>query len=399
MLSTKDIELGLLDKQFCLFYQPKLSLASNRIHGSEALIRWRLADGAIVPPSEFIPLAAQSFLIREISDYIVTELFAELPALHKAGLTPVSFNLTARDFQDEKLTRRLLAAFDAGEVAPAQIEIEITEGDALDDDEIVLHNVRDLRAAGVGLAMDDYGVGYSSVDTLSRWPFSCIKIDQGLIRRMLASDKNARIVLSAIRMAHELNLDVVAEGVEADSQLRFLLEAGCRKVQGYLISKPLSLDEVAGLDSAADIPSQLPVGEIHMAIIDQIQWRKHLISKTLKLATLPSDAPEREHAYMDAISDTNHRCMLLRWYRNGGRVFSHLPNYAGIGAALEFMNDIGTEIMERIRAGETLEDLQELIGALQQGSIDMLDALTTMEDSVLSTLYSDARRDRERLPG
>lgn len=178
MITVRDIEAGLAQHQFCLYYQPKYSLAGNRIEGSEALIRWRQPDDTLRQPGEFIPLASRSRLIRKISAYIVEELLAALPLLAPAGFTPASFNLTAGDFEDSILTGRLLEALAAHEVAPGQVEVELFEDSLLAHSETVLANVQQLCDGGIGMAMDDYGIGYSSVDTLSKWPFSTIRIDQ-----------------------------------------------------------------------------------------------------------------------------------------------------------------------------------------------------------------------------
>lgn len=388
MITVQDIEVGLTQHQFCLYYQPKYSLAGNRIDGSEALIRWRQPDGTLRLPGEFIALASRSALIRKISAYIVEELLTDLSLLMPPGFTPVSCNLTAADFEDGLLTGRLLDALAALEVAPGQVEVELTEGDALSCSDTVLANVQRLRDGGVGLAMDDYGIGYSSVDTLSKWPFSTIKIDQGLIGRMLVSDKSARIVHSAIRLAHELDIDTVAEGVETEAQLRFLLEAGCGKVQGYLISRPLPLTDLATLDPAGGQGRSLPIGQIHMAIVDHIQWRKQLVQYAITMANLPADAPERQSQMPSCTA--GHNCMMVRWYRGDGHAFERMPGYRGIGFALADMAKVSQQLVAGIRAGARPDDVANLIGEIQLISLGMLDVLLTLETSTMAGLDQQA---------
>jgi hypothetical protein len=160
----------------------------------------------------------------------------------------------------------------------------------------VLSNIRALSDAGVGLAMDDYGIGYSSMDTLSQWPFTTIKLDQGIVERMLDSSKNATIVRSSIRLAHELGLEVVAEGVETLPQHDFLVEAGCRIAQGYLLSRPLPLDEFKAFCAHPSRCRGLPVGLVHMAIVDHVQWRREMASYAIQRSGLPSDSPLRPSA-------------------------------------------------------------------------------------------------------
>lgn len=384
MITVQDIEAGLAQHQFCLYYQPKYSLAGNRIEGSEALIRWRQPDDTLRQPGEFIALASRSGLIRKISAYIVEELLAALPLLAPAGFTPASFNLTAGDFEDGLLTGRLLAALAAHEVAPGQVEVELTEDSVLAYSDTMLANVQQLCDGGIGLAMDDYGIGYSSVDTLSKWPFSTIKIDQGLIGRMLVSDKSARIVHSAIRMAHELDIDSVAEGVETEAQLRFLLEAGCGKVQGYLISRPLPLADLATLGLGGVQSRSLPVGQIHMAIVDHIQWRKQLVQYAITMANLPADAPERQSQMPFCMA--GHNCLLVRWYHGDGQVFERMPGFSRIGVALVDMAKVSQQLVAGIHAGAGPNDIADLIGEIQQISQDMLDVLTTLETNTMAGL-------------
>lgn len=382
MITIRDIEAGLTQHQFCLYYQPKYSLAGNRIEGSEALIRWRQPDGTLRQPGEFIVLASRSALIKKISAYVVEELLNDLPLLAPTGFTPVSFNLTAGDFEDGLLTGRLLDALAKHEVEPDQVEVELTENSALTCSDTVLVNVKQLRDGGIGLAMDDYGIGYSSVDTLSKWPFSTIKIDQGLIGRMLVCDKSARIVHSALRMAHELDIDTVAEGVETEAQLRFLLEAGCRKVQGYLISKPLPLADLAILNLGDGKSRSLPIGQIQMALVDHIQWRKQLVQYAITMANLPADAPERQSQMPFCMA--GHNCLLVRWYCGNGQVFERMPGFRAIGVALADMAEVSQQLVDGIRAGAGPADIEDLIGKVQLISLDMLDVLTTLETNTMA---------------
>lgn len=388
MITLQDIEAGLAQHQFCLYFQPKYSLVGNRIEGSEALIRWRQPDGSVRQPGEFIALASQSGLMRKISAYIVEELLADLPLLAPASLTPASFNLTAGDFEDGLLTGRLLAALAAHEVEPGQIEVELTEESVLAYNDTVLANVQQLCDGGISLAMDDYGIGYSSADTLSKWPFSAIKIDQGLISRMLVSEKSARIVRSAIRMAHELDIDSVAEGVETEAQLRFLLEAGCGKVQGYLISMPLPLADLATLALGGGQNSRLPVGQIHLAIVDHIQWRKQLVQYAITLANLPADAPERQSQMPFCMA--GHNCLLVRWYHGDGQVFKRMPGYSRIGIALDDMAKVSQQLVAGIHAGAGSHCIAGMISEIHQISLDMLAVLTTLETDTMAGLYQDS---------
>jgi EAL domain-containing protein (putative c-di-GMP-specific phosphodiesterase class I) len=185
MITSKEIQQGLARHEFSAFYQPKFAVDTAQIAGSEALLRWLRPDGSVVFPAAFIGEAERSSLISEISAYLVDLLMQDMEILQREQFTPVSFNASTHDFKDDTLVRKLLTAIAEHKIEPNQVEVEITEHAALSGQKPVLDNMFRLREAGLGLAMDDYGLAYSSADTLSKWPFSAMKIDQGLIARML----------------------------------------------------------------------------------------------------------------------------------------------------------------------------------------------------------------------
>jgi EAL domain-containing protein (putative c-di-GMP-specific phosphodiesterase class I) len=231
-ITGDDVAAALRKREFVLHYQPKSSLFTNRIVGAEALARWPRPDGSVLRPASFMGGAERCGLLGELSLQLLPQLVHDLVA---GGLDTdlcVSFNVTAQDFHDDDLNNAIFDAIAGQHLAPSCLELEITETQALGAGVHVLERVDALGAAGVGLAMDDYGVGYSNIDTLSLWPFTTIKLDQGIVARMLGSRKNATIVRSSIRLGHELGLNVVAEGVETKQQHDFLVEAGCELMQG-----------------------------------------------------------------------------------------------------------------------------------------------------------------------
>ncbi|WP_267873375.1 EAL domain-containing protein [Massilia sp. KIM] len=385
MVSARDIEAGMANQEFCLFYQPKYSLRHSGVAGSEALLRWRRADGSMLPPAEFIPVAERAGLLPRLTSHIVPLLFNDMATLHKTPYTPVSFNATASDFRDDRLVRQILGELSASGIAPEQLEVELTEGEAMHSGAQVQENVQYLRDAGLGLAMDDFGTGYSSVDTLSRWPFSTIKIDQGLIGRMLTSEKNAHIVRSAIRLAHELDIDLVAEGVEQEAQYHFLLEAGASKVQGYLISRPLGLHELMAQSQFTGCPVSIAVGTIHMAIMDHIQWRKRLVSFVVRSAMLAPGAPSRQLA--DHPQLTASLCAIGRWFDSAGPGLAWLADFERAKLVHDELHAVGARAVARVREGAGLAEVTPLIDELQRVSLGLLDILMRLENQALVALY------------
>jgi EAL domain-containing protein (putative c-di-GMP-specific phosphodiesterase class I) len=385
MVTAKDIEAGLSSQQFCLYYQPKFSVVQGEVVGSEALLRWRTPDGTVLDPGAFLPVAEQSGLLRMMSSYIVDRLFQDMEVLRTTSFAPVSFNSVASDFEDEVILHQILDSVAASGLSPHLLEVEITESQALSSSPRVLANIERLRQAGLGLVMDDYGLGYSSVDTLSKWPFSSIKLDQGLIQRMLESEKNAGIVRSAIRMAHELDIGLVAEGVETPAQYQFLLEAGCLQMQGYLVSRPLSLACLMSHGKFAPGPVSMAVGLVQMAIVDHVQWRRRMVSFALRCAALPPDSPLRSSTDFPVLDCDS--CQIGRWYRKEGLVFAQAREFKQSDEAHRHLHLIGAELVARIRDGADMRSVQPLLEQLQRTSLELLRSLLALEDHGLAAIH------------
>ncbi|MFL6634712.1 MAG: EAL domain-containing protein [Massilia sp.] len=384
-VTAEDLLGGLRNNEFILYYQPKASLITNRIVGAEALVRWRRPDGTILSPGAFVPVAERERLLNRLTLQLLPQLIDDLVDHGLAEQLRVSFNVSSDDLEDPVLTRAILDAIRSRRLPPAALELEITETQALRSGPEVLGNVRALSEAGVGLAMDDYGIGYSSMDTLSQWPFTTIKLDQGIVERMLDSSKNATIVRSSIRLAHELGLEVVAEGVETVLQHDFLVEAGCRIVQGFLLSPPLPLSEFKAFCALPARRRGLPVGLIHMAIVDHVQWRRDMASFALQRSGLPAVSPLRQMDTHPALCLTE--CALGRWYAGEGRHFADLPMFCDLDAPHRGLHDVGARLVACIRAGAGPDEMAPLLFELKQVSIELIRILEDLEDSGLEALF------------
>lgn len=385
-VTASEVIQGLRNGEFILHYQPKASLISNRIVGAEALARWQRPDGVLLPPAAFIPLAERFGLINSLTLQLLPKLIQDLADKGLSRDICVSFNVTATDLEDTVLTERILANVAHGRLPPNSLELEITETQAMQAGHRVLRNVTALAEAGVGLAMDDYGVGYSSMDTLSQWPFTSIKLDQGIVGRMLNSSKNATIVCSSIRLGHELGLNVVAEGVEDSAQHDFLVEAGCQMAQGYLVSHPLPLEEFDVFRHSIRKCRGMPIGLVHMAIIDHVQWRRQMVSFAMQRSALPSDSPVRQMEGFPALCLT--KCALGKWYIGDGRYFADSAMYKAIDAPHRSLHDVGRQIVGHIRTGADLHCIVPLLYELKQVSTTLIRLLEDLEDAGLQALYT-----------
>jgi len=236
-----DLRRAVLRGEFELHYQPKVALASGRICGAEALIRWQHASLGMIAPNAFIPLAEETGIINEIGAWTVREACRQLKAWQQIGLAPpsVSVNLSPRQFQNRRIVSMIETILFESGLAPGCLELELTETAMTGDIERAVVTLTALKELGVRLSIDDFGTGYSSLSYLKRFPIDTLKIDRSFIRDLETSRTDPEIVQSIMSLARSLGFGVVAEGVETEGQARILRKRSCPCIQGYLISQPL----------------------------------------------------------------------------------------------------------------------------------------------------------------
>ena len=227
--------------QLVLHYQPQVELASGRITGVEALVRWQHPELGLLPPASFIAIAEETGLIVPIGQWVLHAACATLRDWRDAGLASLrmSVNLSPRQFMHEGLIGDIEAVLRASGVPAERLELELTEGMVMQDPERAVGLLREMRAIGVSIAIDDFGTGHSSLAYLKRFPVDNLKIDRSFIADIPADRGDSAITQAIIAMAHSLELKVIAEGVENDAQHEFLRAHGCDEYQGYYFSKPL----------------------------------------------------------------------------------------------------------------------------------------------------------------
>ncbi len=234
-----------------LYYQPKLDLASNRIVGYEALGRWKHPIHGMISPDLFIAIAEESNLIRDIGRWTIREAIRQLALWKETGLadekTSISINLSPKQFDDTGLIEMITACLLEKQLPPENIHLEVTEGVLIGDGDMALAVLQRLKSVGLGLELDDFGKGYSSLSYLHRYPFDVLKVDRAFVSG-LGEEKDAdAIVHTIIALAHTLGLKVIAEGIETEQQLEKLRCLGCELGQGYLFSRPLPPLAIAAL--------------------------------------------------------------------------------------------------------------------------------------------------------
>jgi diguanylate cyclase (GGDEF)-like protein/PAS domain S-box-containing protein len=228
--------------QFELYYQPRIALGSRSVVGCEALIRWRLTNGEAVAPSRFIPVAEETGLIGPIGEWVLRTACIQNKRWQDSGLPPcvVSVNVSPRQFRSTNFKATLRRALDESGLDPQYLEIEVTESMVMHDGEQMIDALQAIKSLGVHLSVDDFGTGYSSLSYLKRFPVDRLKIDRSFVNDLATDADSAAIVRTIIALGRNLGLKVLAEGVESDAQVEFLLANGCDELQGFWFSKPVS---------------------------------------------------------------------------------------------------------------------------------------------------------------
>ncbi len=233
------------NNEFFLHYQPKFDLASGQLTSLEALIRWKHAKEGIISPQDFIPLAEETGLIEEIGSWVLRQACADIRTLISRGCPlPVAVNLSGRQFYDGKLAQTVQSILTEAGVEPRWLELEVTETVLIDDIDASVKVLEALRALGVSIAIDDFGMGFSSLNYLKKLPIDVLKIDRSFVCQVPGGRKDCAIINTIVELAHRLELTVVAEGIETAEQKAYLHSIGCDVGQGFYLAQPVALPEL-----------------------------------------------------------------------------------------------------------------------------------------------------------
>ncbi len=244
---ANELRRALDQRRFRLAYQPKVDATTDLIIGAEALVRCRTAAGVELSPADFIPIAERTGMIGAIGDWVLYETCAQIKRWRDAGIAvpPISINISASQFRDAVLTKKIGAALAAAGLPASALEIEVTESMMAADAVRATAVLAEINGMGIHIAIDDFGTGYSSFAYLKRFPIDTVKIDRAFIQGLPDDEKDGAIVSSLIGLGSHLGFEVLAEGVETAAQRDFLVARGCRLIQGYFYARPLEVDDFA----------------------------------------------------------------------------------------------------------------------------------------------------------
>lgn len=234
------------EKEFTAYYQPQVNAKTGNLIGIEALVRWIHPDKGFIPPNDFIPIAEETGLIKEIDEYVLKTACRQLKKWETEGLpiVPVSVNISANQFKHKSLFDKIENILHETKLDPKWLHIEITESATIDDMNLTIKILNKFKTLGVKVHLDDFGTGYSSLNHLKNLPINTLKIDKSFIDQIAYGKNEKAIAYALIQLAHNLNMEVIAEGVETEDQLAVLQDQQCDAIQGYLFSKPLPADEL-----------------------------------------------------------------------------------------------------------------------------------------------------------
>jgi len=230
--------------ELLVHYQPKYNLETGEVFGAEALVRWELPERGMILPSDFIPIAEETNLIIEIGEWVLDKVCEDFRYWQRSVSSPgrVSVNLSLKQLRQRNFTQRISSILRSYEVSPTSLELEITETTLMENPERTIQLLDQLYALGLHLAIDDFGTGYSSLSALQQFPISTLKVDKSFVRNVATNPDDATLIGTIVQMGQNMNMDVVAEGVESEDQLNFLQSIGCTYVQGLLFGEPMSSD-------------------------------------------------------------------------------------------------------------------------------------------------------------
>ena len=243
----KDIDGAIANKDFMVYYQPKYGIQGDepKLRSAEALVRWKHPELGMISPGDFIPLFESNGLVQRLDYFVWKEAASQIKKWKdEFGISvPVSVNVSRIDIFDPELENKILNLLEENDLEPGELMLEITESAYSENADRLIEVIGDFRAKGFKIEMDDFGSGYSSLNTLTTIPIDVLKLDMQFVRNMLKNEKNLKLVEIILDIAKFLEVPVVAEGVEDEEQLRILKERGCEVIQGYYFSKPVPPEE------------------------------------------------------------------------------------------------------------------------------------------------------------
>jgi len=378
-LTQQALERAIEQDELILYYQPKVSLLSGKVIGAEALVRWNVGEGDIIPPSVFIPLAESTGLLHDITVRLLDQVVHASKTLRSHGLElALSMNVAPNDLQSHTISQHIAGYLSKQIIKASDLQIEITESAVMGNFDQIREDIILLTELGINVLMDDFGTGYSSIDRLSQLPFSALKLDQGVVRRMGTSQQNLNVVKSSISMARELQMTSVAEGIESSATYHFLMANGCEEAQGFFISHPLALSDLIAFTVAEHQFDGSQIGSVHQTVHNVLYHRKCLFDVVYcdqvgAKACLPSVVDPD-------IGETVESSRLGSWYFGPGQQLSGMVPFDSLEQPMRDLHKLSQEILHR--------EYGQNDAGKQEAALSRIDSLVNQVVSLLHALES-----------
>lgn len=387
-ISILDIAKGLSNKEFIFYYQPIVSLVTGKIIEAEALIRWQKKDGSLIQPSAFIPLAENAGFISEITQEILPMVFEDLLRIDKDDKSiSISFNTSAHDFADTRLVDCISQQLSKYAIEPNRLLLEITETAFLPLGASTLQVLHDIHDIGLKIILNDFSAGHSTFDYLSQLPFSGLKIAMPLVRRTASSKLDFRLLRHLVSLGHQLDYDVVAEGVEDAELHRLILSTGCSSAQGYYYSRPLPLESFITLLKKQPSWVDYPFGLVYLAQIDIIDFKRDVLRESLIIySSQDEQIRERARARLPKLeySETN----FAKWYFGiKDYEFDEPEKFDMIGQAYNEFHKTSVELLQLAEQNISWNVLEQKIIKLGEYSAKLTTILTEIASASLVKPY------------
>lgn len=383
--SVNQIAKALERDELVMYYQPKVCLLTGNIKGAEALVRWNDPHTRVLSPSVFLPQAEASGLLHDITIKLLDDVVAACAEVRRCAPNfSLSLNVAPNDLTSQSISSRISSYISGGSIEPHELQIEITESMVMENFDVVLDELAVLNSMGINVLMDDFGTGYSSIDRLSQMPFSALKLDQGVVRRMTTSTQNLSMVRSSVAMARELGMTSIAEGVESIQQYNILIATGCEQAQGFYIAKPLPLAKF--IEFVKDDPAfpSSQVGCVHQAVFNVLRYRKSLLDIAVCTALGNGEiAPSLTDA---RTSGAEHAFRAAEWYYGDGQILNYHDSFRAVEAPLSKLNELGDALHRELIAGRDINGQSARLREIDRCTTDIVSALQRLESVLLIEL-------------
>jgi EAL domain-containing protein (putative c-di-GMP-specific phosphodiesterase class I) len=371
--------------ELVMYYQPKVCLLSGTVVGAEALVRWNDPHSRVLSPSVFMPQAEAGGLLHDMTVRFLDDVVAACAQVRRcAPDLALSLNVAPNDLTSHTISSRINSYLNGGSIRAHELQIEITESVVMENFDVVLDELGELASMGIKVLMDDFGTGYSSIDRLSQMPFSALKLDKGVVRRMTTSSQNLNTVRSAVAMARELGMTSIAEGVESLEQYNILIATGCEEAQGFYISKPLPLSQF--LDFVKEDPNfpSSQIGCIHQALFNVLRYRKSLVD--IAVCSALGEGQVAPSITDFRLSGSDQGFSAAQWYYGIGQLLNYHESFCAVEAPLKKLSDAGSALQRELITDKPSRAHGDRLQLVDQYTTEIVAHLQRLESALLAEL-------------